>query len=164
MRMHPILGYSKMHKGVDFAARPGTPIRAAGDGVIVRANWFGTYGNYVRIKHGNSYDTAYAHMARFAPGVRSGARVAQGQVIGYVGTTGNSTGPHLHYEVLHFNDQVNPMKLTFATGRNLDGKTLQAFEGERGRIDALRAGQTSAPLIASASSPAIGADLRGGLE
>jgi murein DD-endopeptidase MepM/ murein hydrolase activator NlpD len=164
MRMHPILGYSRMHKGVDFAARPGTPIRAAGDGVIVRASWLGTYGNYVRIKHGNSYDTAYAHMSGFASGVRPGAHVAQGQIIGYVGTTGNSTGPHLHYEVLHFDDQVNPMKLTFATGRNLDGKTLAAFKSERGRIDALRFGQANAPLVASAAAPGIGADLRGGLE
>jgi murein DD-endopeptidase MepM/ murein hydrolase activator NlpD len=164
MRRHPILGYSKMHKGTDFAARVGTPIRAAGDGVVLRANWFSTYGNYVRIKHGNNYDTAYAHMSRFAAGIHSGSRVSQGQVIGYVGTTGNSTGPHLHYEVLHFNTQVNPMKLTFATGRNLEGKTLTVFKAERDRIDALRAGSAgSAPLIASAAGP-VGGDLRGGLE
>jgi murein DD-endopeptidase MepM/ murein hydrolase activator NlpD len=166
MRRHPILGYSKMHKGTDFAARSGTPIRAAGDGVIARAGWFGGYGNYIRIKHGNSYDTAYGHMSRFASGIRSGARVSQGQIIGYVGTTGNSTGPHLHYEVLKGNNQVNPMKLNFATGSNLDGKRLAAFKAERDRIDALRAGGgESAPLVASAAGASgLGADLRGGLE
>ncbi len=166
MRLHPILGYSKMHKGTDFAARSGTPVRAAGDGVVGRAGWFGTYGNYVRIKHGNGYDTAYAHLSRFAAGVRNGSRVSQGQVIGYVGSTGNSTGPHLHYEVLLHNNAVNPMRLKFATGRNLDGATLKAFMAERNRIDTLRAGgPVSAPLVASAAGASgVAADLRGGLE
>jgi murein DD-endopeptidase MepM/ murein hydrolase activator NlpD len=164
MRLHPILGYSRMHKGVDFAARAGTPIHAAGDGVIARASWFGTYGNYVRIKHGNSYDTAYAHMSRFAAGIRPGVHVSQGQVIGYVGATGAATGPHLHYEVLRHNAQINPMKLNFATGRNLEGKALAAFNVERDRIDALRAAQPgSAPLMAAAAT-GLGGDLRGGLE
>ena len=166
MRLHPILGYSRMHKGVDFAARTGTPIRAAGDGVILRDGWFGTYGNYVRIRHGDSYDTAYAHLSRFAAGIRPGARVTQGQVIGYVGATGAATGPHLHYEVLRFNAQVNPMKLNFATGRNLDGKILEAFDAERDRIDALRASQPGGtPMMTAAAAPTgVGADLRGGLE
>jgi len=160
MRMHPILGYSRMHKGVDFAARTGTPIRAAGDGVIVRSSWFGSYGNYVRIHHSDDYDTAYAHMSAFAQGIHPGVHVSQGTVIGYVGATGSATGPHLHYEVLRYNSQINPMNLNFATGRNLDGKTLEAFKTERDRIDALRAGE--APLVAAASVGA--AELRGGLE
>jgi len=160
MRMHPILGYSRMHKGVDFAARPGTPIHAAGDGVVVRAGWFGTYGNYLRIKHGDSYDTAYAHLSSFANGLHAGEHVSQGEVVGYVGTTGNSTGPHLHYEVLKNNTQINPMNLNFATGRNLDGKTLDAFKIERDRIDALRGGGAS--LVAAATATTT--SLRGGLE
>ncbi len=161
MRRHPILGYSKMHQGTDFAARTGTPIRAAGDGVVQRASYYGGYGNYVRLRHGDNYDTAYAHLSRFAPGMRPGARVRQGQVIGYVGTTGRSTGPHLHYEVLHKGRHVNPIKLKLATGRNLDRKELELFRVERARIDALRTGGAPAPLVASAG---FGPDLRGGLE
>src|SRR5262249_25641551 len=107
MRLHPILGYSMMHRGVDFRAAVGTPIMAAGDGVIERAGPFSTYGNYVKIRHAGGYETAYAHMSRFARFVRPGLRVRQGQVIGYVGTTGRSTGPHLHYEVLRGGSQIN---------------------------------------------------------
>src|SRR5262249_7301110 len=148
-----ILGYSRMHKGVDFAARTGTPVRAAGDGVIAKEGWFGTYGNYVRINHSDSYATAYAHLSRYAPGTRPGMRVTQGQIIGYVGATGAATGPHLHYEVLRYNAQVNPMTLKFATGRNLDGKLLEAFNTERDRIDQLRAAQPGgAPMMAAASA------------
>jgi murein DD-endopeptidase MepM/ murein hydrolase activator NlpD len=128
MRFHPILGYTKMHKGVDFGAPRGTPVMAAGDGVIMKASPFGTYGNYIEIRHNNNYETAYAHLSGYAPGVHAGARVRQGQVIGYVGTTGRSTGPHLHYEVLLANRQVNPQGLKIPTGTTLGGKTLVAFK------------------------------------
>lgn len=138
MRLHPILGYSRMHRGTDFAAPIGTPILAAGDGTIVRASRYGSYGNYVRIRHSNGFETAYAHMSRFARGTQTGASVRQGQVIGYVGTTGRSTGPHLHYEVLRRGQQVNPVNLRVADGRNLDGRALELFQIERERIDTLR--------------------------
>jgi murein DD-endopeptidase MepM/ murein hydrolase activator NlpD len=138
MRRHPILGYSRMHRGTDFAAPTGTPILAAGDGVIERAGPYGSFGNYVRIRHANGYETAYAHLSRFARGMRSGARVRQGQVIGYVGTTGRSTGPHLHYEVSLRGRQVNPMSLRVANGRNLTGRARELFMIERARIDTLR--------------------------
>ena len=138
MRRHPILGYSRMHRGTDFAAPTGTPILAAGDGTVVRAGPFSSFGNYVRIRHANGYETAYAHMSRFARGMRAGARVRQGQVIGYVGTTGRSTGPHLHYEVMRRGQQVNPMTLRVANGRNLSGRALELFMIERERIDTLR--------------------------
>ncbi len=138
MRRHPILGYSRMHRGTDFAAPTGTPILAAGDGVVERAGPFSSFGNYVRIRHANGYETAYAHLSRFARGTRAGARVRQGQVIGYVGTTGRSTGPHLHYEVLRRGQQVNPMSLRVANGRNLTGRAQELFMIERARIDTLR--------------------------
>lgn len=138
MRRHPILGYSRMHRGTDFAAPTGTPILAAGDGTVLRVGPYGAFGNYVRIRHANGYETAYAHMSRFARGLRAGARVNQGQVIGYVGTTGRSTGPHLHYEVMHRGRQMNPMTLQVATGRNLEGRALELFMIERARIDTLR--------------------------
>lgn len=138
MRRHPIQGYNRMHRGTDFAARTGTPILAAGDGVIQRASWFGGYGNYVRIRHSSQYDTAYGHMSRFARGIRPGVRVRQGQVIGYVGSTGQSTGPHLHYEVFHRGRQINPMTLRVATGRNLEGEELAMFLQEKARIDRIR--------------------------
>ncbi|MEZ5957127.1 MAG: peptidoglycan DD-metalloendopeptidase family protein [Hyphomonadaceae bacterium] len=138
MRRHPILGYSRMHRGTDFAAPTGTPILAAGDGTIERAGPFSSFGNYIRIRHANGYETAYAHMSRFARGMRAGVRVRQGQVIGYVGTTGRSTGPHLHYEVLRRGQQVNPMSLRVANGRNLTGRALELFMIERERINTLR--------------------------
>jgi len=136
MRRHPILGYSRMHRGTDFAAPTGTPILAAGDGTVVRSGPFGAFGNYVRLRHSDGYETAYAHMSRIA--VRSGARVRQGQVIGYVGSTGRSTGPHLHYEVMRRGQQINPMTLRVANGRNLEGRALELFQAERARIDTLR--------------------------
>ena len=138
MRRHPVLGYSAMHRGTDFAAPIGTPILAAGEGTVVRAGPFSSFGNYVRIRHANGYETAYAHMSRFAGGLRAGTRVRQGQVIGYVGTTGRSTGPHLHYEVLLRGRQMNPMALRVANGRNLEGRALELFMIERERIDTLR--------------------------
>lgn len=126
MRRHPVLGYNKMHKGLDFAAPTGTPIYAAGDGVVEKAGRFSSYGNYVRIRHNSSLSTAYAHMSRIA--ARPGSRVRQGQLIGYVGTTGRSTGPHLHYEILVGGKQVNPLSLNLPTGENLGGKELKRFK------------------------------------
>ncbi len=141
-RRHPILGYAKAHKGVDFAASRGTPIMAAGDGVVEKAGPFGTFGNYVRIRHAQGYKTAYAHMNSVRKGVRAGARVRQGDVIGTVGSTGRSTGPHLHYEV-HLKDRaVNPQSLKIATGYELGGKDLARFREARDRIDGMRAQAT----------------------
>jgi murein DD-endopeptidase MepM/ murein hydrolase activator NlpD len=137
-RKHPILGYAKAHKGVDFAAPRGTPVKAAGDGVIERANRYGSFGNYVRIRHANGYETAYAHLNGFARGIRAGKRVRQGDIIAYVGTTGRSTGPHLHYEVHLKGQPVNPQRLKIATGIELKGPELQRFKAERDRIDAMR--------------------------
>ncbi len=128
MRRHPVLGYGKMHKGIDFAASRGTPIYAAGDGVIERANRFGSYGNYVKIRHNKSLKTAYAHMKKFAKGIKAGTRVKQGQLIGYVGTTGRSTGPHLHFEVLKHNKQVNPKSVNGSSGKKLTGTKLANFK------------------------------------
>lgn len=125
-RKHPIQGYTRMHEGTDFAAPRGTPIMAAGNGTIERASRWGGYGNYVRIRHNGTYKTAYAHMTRFA--VRKGERVEQGEVIGYVGTTGNSTGPHLHYEVLVNGEPVNSLTLDVPTGRTLKGTELARFK------------------------------------
>lgn len=135
MRRHPVLGYGKMHKGIDFAAPTGTPIYAAGDGVIDYAGRRGSFGNYVRIRHNNQYSTAYAHMSKIAMKSRNGARVKQGQVIGYVGTTGRSTGPHLHYEVLQRGAQINPQKVKFPTGHRLAGRELAAFKANIKQID-----------------------------
>jgi len=132
-RKHPILGYSLMHKGVDFGAVTGTPIQAAGEGTVEMAGWNGAYGNYVRIRHGNGYATAYAHMSRL--GVKSGQRVRQGQVIGAVGTTGRSTGPHLHYEVMVQGKQVNPMNVRFPSGRKLEGKEFAKFRQHTDLVD-----------------------------
>lgn len=128
MRKHPILGYSKMHKGVDFGAPTGTPIYAAGDGTVEEAGSKGAYGQYVRIRHNNEISTAYAHLSRFAKGMRRGARVQQGDVIAYVGSTGRSTGPHLHYEVLKRGQQIDPRSIDLPTGQKLDGRDLREFQ------------------------------------
>ena len=127
MRRHPILGYNKMHRGLDFAAPRGTPVFAAGNGVVERAGRYGAYGKYVRLRHNSTYKTAYAHMSRYGKKIRAGSRVKQGQIIGYVGTTGRSTGPHLHYEVLQNGGRVNPQKIKLPTGRKLTGKELAKF-------------------------------------
>ena len=119
MRKHPISGYNKLHKGVDFAVPTGTPVLAAGSGRIETAGWNGNYGRYIRIRHNNTYQTAYAHLSGIAKGVYAGAQVDQGQVIGFVGSTGRSTGPHLHYEILVNRRQVNPMTINLPTGKNL---------------------------------------------
>ncbi len=134
-RKHPILGYTKMHKGADFGAPPGTPIMAAGNGVIEMAGRNGGYGNYVRIRHTSEYKTAYAHMKGFAKGIRNGSRVKQGQIIGYVGSTGRSTGPHLHYEVHKNGRQINPLSVKLPAGRKLGGKMLAAFRDHIGTVD-----------------------------
>jgi murein DD-endopeptidase MepM/ murein hydrolase activator NlpD len=126
-RKHPILKYTKMHRGIDFAAPTGTPIYAAGNGRVVLAGRNGAYGKYIKIRHNNRYSTAYAHLSRFRKGVRKGKRVRQGQVIGYVGSTGRSTGPHLHYEILVEGRQVNPLRLKLPSGRKLSGTELTQF-------------------------------------
>jgi murein DD-endopeptidase MepM/ murein hydrolase activator NlpD len=136
MRNHPILGYSKMHKGIDFAAPTGTPIYAAGDGVVDFVGRKGGYGNYLELKHNNQYSSAYAHLSRFAAGVAPGKKVKQGQIVAYVGTTGMSTGPHLHYEIHANGRQVNPANVKFKTGNVLGGKELAAFKRERATLTA----------------------------
>lgn len=128
MRKHPISGYNRMHKGVDFAARTGTPIIAAGSGVITKSGWLGSYGRYVQIRHNGTYSTAYAHMSRIAKGITPGARVAQGEVIGYVGSSGRSTGPHLHYEILVNNRKVNPMTVSLPTGEQIPPEFVNKFQ------------------------------------
>lgn len=143
-RRHPILGYVKNHKGVDFAAPRGTPILAAGTGVVERANRYGSFGNYVRIRHSDGYKTAYAHLKGFAKGIKAGTRVRQDQIIGYVGTTGRSTGPHLHYEVIKNGRHVNPRSLAQLSGRPLAASELPAFEKRRAEIDNKR--QNTQPL------------------
>ena len=136
MRMHPLLGYTKMHKGIDFGAPIGTPVYAAGDGVVAKVAWENGYGNYLRINHNGKYATAYAHLSRYASGISAGKRVKQGQIVAYVGQTGGATGPHLHYEILVNNDQVNPANVKFKTGNMLAGRELLAFRGSLGKIEA----------------------------
>lgn len=128
MRRHPVLGYNKMHRGLDFAAPTGTPIFAAGDGVVEKAGWFSSYGKYVRIRHNSQLKTAYAHMSKIHSNVKPGSRVTQGQVIGTVGSTGRSTGPHLHYEVIKNGKQVNPRSVDLPTGEELTGKDKEKFK------------------------------------
>ncbi len=135
-RKHPLLGFTKLHAGVDFGARRGTPIYAAGNGTIVKIGWFGTFGRYIRIRHGSVYQTAYAHMSRFQRGLRVGSRVKQGDTIGYVGNSGRSTGPHLHYEVIRNGRQVNPMKIALPARKNLKGRDLKRFLAHRKEVDA----------------------------
>ena len=128
MRKHPVTGYNKLHRGVDFAVPTGTPILAAGSGRIEMAGWNGSYGRYIRIRHNNTYQTAYAHMSGIAKGIYAGAQVDQGQVIGFVGSTGRSTGPHLHYEILVNRRQVNPMTINLPTGKNLPEREQGRFQ------------------------------------
>ena len=135
MRKHPILGYNKMHRGTDFAAPSGTPIMASGSGTVTRARWCGGGGNCVKIRHNSSYETIYAHMKSFAKGIKEGRKVKQGQIIGYVGSTGLSTGPHLHYEVIVNGKKVNSQKLKLPSGKILKGQERNEFEIERIKID-----------------------------
>jgi murein DD-endopeptidase MepM/ murein hydrolase activator NlpD len=136
-RNHPILGYTKVHTGVDWGSSSGTPIFAAGNGVIEKADWEGGYGKYIRIRHANGYETAYGHMSAFARGMEQGKKVRQGQVIGYVGSTGLSTGAHLHYEILINGRFVDPMKIKLPRGRVLEGTVLAGFDTERTRLDTM---------------------------
>ena len=135
MRKHPILGFNKMHRGTDFAAPTGTPIMASGSGTVTRARWCGGGGNCVKIRHNSTYQTIYAHMSKFAKGVKEGKKVKQGQIIGYVGSTGMSTGPHLHYEVVVNGKKVNSQKLKLPSGKILSGDARRDFEIERIKID-----------------------------
>ena len=135
MRKHPILGYNKMHRGTDFAAPSGTPIMASGSGTVTRARWCGGGGNCVKIKHNSTYETIYAHMKSFAKGIKEGRKVKQGQIIGYVGSTGLSTGPHLHYEVIVNGKKVNSQKLKLPSGKVLKGDARKEFELKRIKID-----------------------------
>ncbi len=150
MRRHPILGYSKMHTGVDWAAPHGTPIYASGVGTVEKVGWESGYGKYVRIRHTNGYETAYAHMSGYARGLAAGGRVRQGQVIGYVGSTGLSTGAHLHYEIMVNGRFVDPMRIRLPRGRSLEGVHLVSFERERDRFDGIMNRQ--APRVAQTAS------------
>ena len=145
MRKHPILGFNKMHRGTDFAAPKGTPIMASGDGVIVRARWCGGGGNCIKIKHNSTYSTVYAHMSKFAKGIKSGVRVKQGRIIGYVGSTGMSTGPHLHYEVIVNGKKINSQKLKLPSGKILSGNNRKLFEINRIKTDVLISELVSQP-------------------
>ena len=138
MRKHPILGFNKMHKGTDFAAKEGTPIMASGDGKIIRARWCGGGGNCVKIKHNSTYSTIYAHLSKFAAGIKEGVRVKQGRIIGYVGSTGMSTGPHLHYEVIENKKKINSQKLKLPSGKTLSGENRKLFEVAKIKIDVLK--------------------------
>ena len=138
MRKHPIDGYNKMHKGTDFAAPMGTPIMASGNGVVTKARWCGGGGNCVKIKHNSTYETIYAHMKSFARGIKEGQRVKQGQIIGYVGSTGKSTGPHLHYEVVKGGKKINSQKLKLPSGKTLKGQERKVFEVKKIKLNVLK--------------------------
>ena len=134
LRKHPILGYNKLHKGVDFAAPKGTPVYAAGNGVIEFAAENGSYGKYIRIRHNSFYKTSYAHLNNFKKGIYKGVRVNQEDTIGYVGSTGRSTGSHLHYEIIYQGKQINPMKIKLPSGKILKGDELKRFKKESKKI------------------------------
>ena len=148
-RKHPILGYSRMHQGVDFGAPRGTPIMAAGSGVVEMAQRYSGYGNYIKLRHGPVFETAYGHMTRFAKGIHRGVRVTQGQVIGYVGSTGLATGPHLHFEVIRNGSKVNPLSVNLPSGRKLKGKDLERFLAAKDKVDQLVAQLAADTTVAS---------------
>jgi len=150
-RRHPILGYTKMHTGVDWATPYGTPIFASGNGVVEKVGWEGGYGKYVRLKHNNGYETAYGHMSAFAKGMEPGKRVRQGQVIGFVGSTGMSTGAHVHYEILVNGRFVDPMRVKLPRGRSLEGTLMASFEKERDRLDTQMNNRGSAARVSEAA-------------
>jgi murein DD-endopeptidase MepM/ murein hydrolase activator NlpD len=152
MREHPVLGYMKMHTGVDWAAPNGTPIYSAGDGTVEKAGWEAGYGKYVRLAHTNGYETAYGHMSGFARGVQPGVHVRQGQIIGYVGSTGLSTGSHCHFEIMVNGRFVDPMRIKLPRGRVLEGSLFANFEHKREELDALLASRASG-RVAQTSSP-----------
>jgi murein DD-endopeptidase MepM/ murein hydrolase activator NlpD len=151
-RRHPILGYVKMHTGVDWATPYGTPIFASGNGVVETVGWEGGYGKYVKLKHNNGYETAYGHMSAYAKGLEVGKRVRQGQVIGFVGSTGQSTGAHVHYEILVNGRFVDPMRIKLPRGRSLEGPILTGFEKERDRLDAMMTNRNGAARISDAGN------------
>ena len=151
-RRHPVLGYTKMHTGLDWAAPMGTPIYASGNGTVEKAGWESGYGKYIRLKHNYGYETAYGHMTAFARGMEPGVHVRQGQLIGYVGSTGLSTGAHVHYEILVNGRFVDPMRIKLPRGRVLEGAALATFDHERDRLDAMMSNH--APAVAQ-SSPAL---------
>lgn len=155
MRNHPMLGFTRMHKGVDFGAAVGTPVYAAGDGSIEQMGWWGGYGRYIRVKHNGQMSTAYAHLSRFGNNLAAGNHIRQGQVIGYVGTTGNSTGPHLHYEVLKNGEQTNPNNMMLPAGNNLEPKEMVAFAKLMQDREIQAASLGSGVQYASARAPAI---------
>jgi len=138
MRKHPIDGFNKMHRGTDFAAPQGTPIMASGNGIIKKSGWCGGGGNCIKIRHNSTYETIYAHMSKFARGIKTGVRVKQGQTIGYVGSTGKSTGPHLHYEVIINGKKVNSQKLKLPSGKILKGEERKLFETTKIKLDVLK--------------------------
>jgi murein DD-endopeptidase MepM/ murein hydrolase activator NlpD len=152
-RRHPILGYVKMHTGVDWATAYGTPIFASGNGVLEKVGLEGGYGKYIRIKHNNGYETAYGHMSAFAKGMEAGKRVRQGQVIGFVGSTGLSTGPHVHYEILVNGRFVDPMRIKLPRGRSLDGSIMAGFEKERDRLESMMSGRGGARISDASGGP-----------
>ena len=135
MRKHPILGFNKLHQGTDFAAPTGTPIMASGNGLVVMAQKYKGYGNYILLKHNSIFKTAYAHLSKYGRGIRKGVRVSQGQVIGYVGSTGLSTGPHLHYEIIKNGKRINSQRLKLPTGKILNNEARNKFEVDRIKID-----------------------------
>ncbi len=153
-RRHPILGYVKMHTGVDWATAYGTPIFASGNGVVEKVGWEGGYGKYVRIKHNNGYETAYGHMSAFAKGLEPGKRVRQGQVIGFVGSTGMSTGAHVHYEILVNGRFVDPIRIKLPRGRSLEGPMIAGFDKERDRLDAMMNNRGSTARVSDATGTA----------
>ena len=138
LRKHPIDGFTKMHKGTDFAAPLGTPIMASGDGVVIKAGWCGGGGNCIKIRHNSSYSTVYAHLSKFAASTKKGRRVKQGQIIGFVGSTGKSTGPHLHYEVIFNGKRVNSQTLKLPSGKVLKDKNREVFEVKKIKIDVMK--------------------------
>ncbi|MBR1194128.1 M23 family metallopeptidase [Bradyrhizobium sp. AUGA SZCCT0160] len=157
-RRHPILGYTKMHTGVDWATPYGTPIFASGNGVVEKVGWEGGYGKYVKLKHNNGYETAYGHMSAFAKGMEPGKRVRQGQVIGFVGSTGMSTGAHVHYEILVNGRFVDPMRVKLPRGRSLEGQVMAGFEKERDRLDIQmnnRGGARVSDAAGSTAAPSV---------
>jgi murein DD-endopeptidase MepM/ murein hydrolase activator NlpD len=149
-RRHPILGYSKMHTGVDWAAPRGTPIYASGNGIVEKTGWEGGYGKYIKLRHNNGYETAYGHMSAFARNMGPGTRVRQGQVIGYVGSTGLSTGAHVHYEIMVNGRFVDPMRIKLPRGRSLEGPVYASFEQERNRYDGM---MNRAPVPVAEETP-----------
>ncbi|MDX9996881.1 MAG: M23 family metallopeptidase [Phenylobacterium sp.] len=155
MRRHPISGYNRMHQGIDFGAGTGTPVYAAGDGVLVEARRWGGYGNWVRVRHSNGWETGYAHLSRFAKGLKPGQRVRQGQVIAYVGSTGASTGPHLHYEVWKNGSRINPVGAKVPQGTVLAGAELAAFKAKKAQIERLVAAKAETRHLAQGPSASL---------